>query len=334
MSGQANDTMGAPGPLVFPLPTESADSFGALLIGTFLGVMLYGMAMHQLYRYNHLYPKDGLWLKALVYTTMALETAHVVLTMHLCYVYIVTDFLEPALKLFSIESGKLLPLFSGLIIFVSQLFFAVRVYTIGPQYQVFTLMTILLLAAELGFFIVATFFIFTASNFEAFHQQHVWLISAGTGIAMGTDLLLTALLAYGLHFSRAMRRSIDGTKALDIIIAYGINTGLLSSIFAIAAFVVVFPFEDYLVPTCMFILSTRLYANTLLGALNTRPSKMLRGVVGVSEARLFGRTTDVTQATGTAVDSLRMNPSYAGSLPSTVIRFKSMEGPVTSTDGL
>ncbi len=31
-----------------------------------LCLRLYGMAMHQLYRYNHLYPKDGLWLKALV----------------------------------------------------------------------------------------------------------------------------------------------------------------------------------------------------------------------------------------------------------------------------
>ncbi len=49
---------------------------------------------------------------------------------------------------------------------------------------------------------------------------------------------------------------------------------------------------------------------------------MLRGVVGVSEARLFGRTTDVTQATGTAVDSLRVRllivvwHSYRASLTS------------------
>ncbi|TFK91286.1 hypothetical protein K466DRAFT_660204 [Polyporus arcularius HHB13444] len=331
MSAQANDTSGPPGLPVFPLPAEPAGSFGALLIGTFLGVMLYGMAMHQLYRYSHLYPKDGLWLKALVYATMALETAHTILSMHLCYVYVVTDFLDPAAKVFSISSGKLLPLFSGLVIFVSQLFFATRVYTIGPQYQVYSFITILLLATELGFFIAATVFIFTAPAFETFREGHAFLISTGTGIAMGTNLLLTGLLGYALYSSRAMHRSIDGTRAIDTMIAYGINTGLLSSVFAVAAFVVIFAFNDYLVPACMLILSTRLYASTLLGALNSRPSKVPRGVVGVSEPRLFGRTSGMTQAS-TAVDSLRMTPSLVGSQPTTVIRFKSTVGPVTSHD--
>ncbi|KAH9895559.1 hypothetical protein C8Q73DRAFT_611340, partial [Cubamyces lactineus] len=42
------------------------NTYGALLLGTSFGLMLYGLTIHQTFRYTRLYPKDKLWLKILV----------------------------------------------------------------------------------------------------------------------------------------------------------------------------------------------------------------------------------------------------------------------------
>uniref|UniRef100_A0A5K1JV17 Tox1 n=1 Tax=Ganoderma boninense TaxID=34458 RepID=A0A5K1JV17_9APHY len=76
-----------------PGPAPPLDStFGAVLIGTFLGLMLYGLVVHQTYRYFSLYPRDSGWIKALVVSTLLFETAHIVLSTHICYYYLVTNY--------------------------------------------------------------------------------------------------------------------------------------------------------------------------------------------------------------------------------------------------
>ncbi|KAM5534311.1 hypothetical protein V8D89_012039 [Ganoderma adspersum] len=60
------------------------ETFGAVLIGTFFSLMLYGITLHQTFRYHALYPSDRPLLKFAVYSTVILETAHMVLSCHTC----------------------------------------------------------------------------------------------------------------------------------------------------------------------------------------------------------------------------------------------------------
>ncbi|KAJ2997867.1 hypothetical protein NUW54_g7086 [Trametes sanguinea] len=72
------------------------DTFGALLIGTYVGVIIYGLNLYQTARYFKAFPHDHLYLKVLVAVVLVLETWHTVLCMHMCYHYLVTNYFNPA----------------------------------------------------------------------------------------------------------------------------------------------------------------------------------------------------------------------------------------------
>ncbi|KAI0682313.1 hypothetical protein C8T65DRAFT_750653 [Cerioporus squamosus] len=125
-------------PLILQIPALD-NTFGAVLLGTFLSLMLYGMTLHQSYRYYRLYPNDKAWLRGVVSLTIVLETIHMVLACHVCYYYLVTNYFKPTALLFGSWSIKLLLICSGCIIIVAQSFFARRVFLVGPQYRLLVL---------------------------------------------------------------------------------------------------------------------------------------------------------------------------------------------------
>ncbi|OJT15861.1 hypothetical protein TRAPUB_1513 [Trametes pubescens] len=73
--GNTTSTEAPPDPLAL-LPKVPAldNTFGAVLLGTFVGLILYGLTLHQSYRYLRLYPNDSRALKCLVaFVVYALE---------------------------------------------------------------------------------------------------------------------------------------------------------------------------------------------------------------------------------------------------------------------
>ncbi|KAI0364307.1 hypothetical protein BV20DRAFT_1029923 [Pilatotrama ljubarskyi] len=74
--------------VLYPLPPVPAldNTFGAVLLGTCFGLILYGLTAHQAYRYFRLYPTDVPVLKALVTVLVSLETLHTALCIHMWYV--------------------------------------------------------------------------------------------------------------------------------------------------------------------------------------------------------------------------------------------------------
>ncbi|KAI0369260.1 hypothetical protein BV20DRAFT_1053325 [Pilatotrama ljubarskyi] len=64
-----------------PIPASPNlnNTYGALLIGSCLGFMLYGLTVHQAYRYHKMYPSDIPLLKGLVLVILVLETFHTTL---------------------------------------------------------------------------------------------------------------------------------------------------------------------------------------------------------------------------------------------------------------
>ncbi|TBU39146.1 hypothetical protein BD309DRAFT_872910 [Dichomitus squalens] len=96
----------------FPLPALD-NTYGALLLGTFIGLMLYGLTVHQTYRYFRLYPTDILILVYLViYPTS--------------YYHLVSNYFNPIALLKG--HWYIITSTSGLSIFVCQAFYARRVW--------------------------------------------------------------------------------------------------------------------------------------------------------------------------------------------------------------
>ncbi|KAH9933621.1 uncharacterized protein BXZ73DRAFT_77240 [Epithele typhae] len=76
------------------------DTFGSLLIATFISLVLYGIGMHQTFRYFQEYRKDRRILQMFVGLLISpqnsvADTFHTLICCHVCYYYLVVDYFNP-----------------------------------------------------------------------------------------------------------------------------------------------------------------------------------------------------------------------------------------------
>ncbi|OJT13897.1 hypothetical protein TRAPUB_9566 [Trametes pubescens] len=145
-------TSADPLPVLLAVPALD-NTFGAVLIGTCIGLIFYGLTAHQTYRYFRLYPNDVSILKVLVTVLMSLETFHTTLCVHMCYYYLTTNYFNPVSLLSGVWSLRLIPVVTGTVIFVCHSFYACRVYLFGGLYRPLVPAVILLMFGELSFVI-------------------------------------------------------------------------------------------------------------------------------------------------------------------------------------
>ncbi|KAJ8487652.1 hypothetical protein ONZ51_g4031 [Trametes cubensis] len=211
-----------------PKPPALDNTYGALLLGTVFGTMsqhllantinvieflvirLYGLMVHQTYRYYRLYPKDRFWIKSLVSGIALFETLHTTL----CIVAVYS------------QSLKLLASAAGPTIVLCQCFYVYRVYRLGSHYGYKLLVSIPIacMVCEVAFIVATTVEAFRLSltQFPPFG----WLASAAFGCAALAELFLTGTLIIVLLRTRTGFKKTDST--IEVMIIYAINTGLLT----------------------------------------------------------------------------------------------------------
>ncbi|KAI0353785.1 hypothetical protein OH77DRAFT_1427086 [Trametes cingulata] len=280
---------------LLPKPPSLDDTFGAFLIATFLGLIMYGLTLHQSYRYYRLFPRDALVLRLFVNLTVILETVHIVLCMHVCYYYLVTSYFKPFVLLDGVWSIRILPVSTVLIILVSESFFARRVYLIGGQYRAIVVFVPVLMLAILGFATAATVEAFIRPTFADF-EKVTWLTSAGFGVAVLVDFLLTGALIVVLQKSRTGFKRTD--SLIDLLIIYAINTGLLTGIFSVLSFIFAITSPSKLIYSAFNIIAAKSYANSLLAVLNSRKGLMDKAQEDCFGSDTLGLSASVLKRTG------------------------------------
>ncbi|KAM5544700.1 hypothetical protein V8D89_001598 [Ganoderma adspersum] len=261
-------TAGPGSPLALAIPALD-NTYGAIMLGTFGGLMMYGLTMHQGYRYMHLpyYKRDATYIKAMVALVLLIETIHSVLSMHACYFYFATNYFHPEVLFHGSWSINLLPVSTGLVIAVSQSFFARRLFKINPRYAPIVAFVVLLLLGELGFTIAATVEAFVQPDLLHF-QNFSWMISTALGMVIAADGILTVLLTIVLHRSRTGFKSTD--SMINVLIMYTINTGLLTGTISTISFFMAVFYPHTLIDDGLNLFAAKLYANSLLAVLNSR----------------------------------------------------------------
>ncbi|EIW57759.1 uncharacterized protein TRAVEDRAFT_48789 [Trametes versicolor FP-101664 SS1] len=209
----------------------------------------------------------GAFLVGTLVGLMTLETFHTVACAHVCYFYLVTSYPNPKALSLGVWSIDIAVGLTGMIVVLSQSFFARRVYLVGPSFRFLVLVAVVLLVGELGFFVAATTEAFVIPELFRF-QRVTWLISTGTVMAVVADGLLTSVLV------TVLRRSNTGMKRtdtiVDLLILYTVSTGLLTSVVDFSSFIFSLVSTNTLIYSAFGIVATKLYANSLLAALNSR----------------------------------------------------------------
>ncbi|KAI9059825.1 hypothetical protein FKP32DRAFT_1679517 [Trametes sanguinea] len=119
-------SLATPGQLLAP-------SIGAIMLGTFTSLVLYGISAHQFFQYMRQFPKDSLIIKSLAISVMILNTLHSIAPMHSCYYYLVTNYAQPVVLLSGVWSLNILTTLGALLVLTSECFFAARVFLMGSM---------------------------------------------------------------------------------------------------------------------------------------------------------------------------------------------------------
>ncbi|KAI0326501.1 hypothetical protein GY45DRAFT_101640 [Cubamyces sp. BRFM 1775] len=255
-------------------PPPLDNSYGALLLGTCFGMMLYGLTIHQVYRYVRLYPKDRFWIKCMVAAILVLETVHSILCIVAVYYHLVTHFFDTVSLTAGHWSTRLtvqtLGLVMGLTIILCQCFYVFRVYHLGPHkvYRFLVLVAVICMICELAFFVATTVEVFHLALDE--FPAYSWLVSTGFGCAALAELFLTGTLVVVLWCSRTGSKRTD--TIIEILIIYSVNTGLLTSIFDLLSFIFALILPGNLIYVAVGSVAVKLYANSVLAVLNSRRS--------------------------------------------------------------
>ncbi|OSD03109.1 hypothetical protein PYCCODRAFT_1434989 [Trametes coccinea BRFM310] len=246
------------------------NTYGALLLGTFVGLILYGLVIHQSFRYFHKFPNDRRSLKQFVGIMLAFETFHSALAVHWCYTSLVTNYSHPEALLLTTWSMNMFPALTGLAIFVSQCFYAYRVLLIGAKYRILVAVAILLSLVTLGCATANTALSFNSITVIEDIQRVKWIDSFGFIMAIISDTLTTGVLVFNLHQRRTGIRQTD--HLIDRLIMYCLNTGLLIGVTNTILCVIGFFQTEALLFAGLVCAATKLYSNSVLAVLNSRRS--------------------------------------------------------------
>ncbi|KAI0709646.1 hypothetical protein C8T65DRAFT_739826 [Cerioporus squamosus] len=283
-------------PVVGPVPPLD-NTLGAWLIGTFIGLLLQGVAYHQTSRYFCLYPHDPRYLKLWVVLITLVETVNAVLSMHTCYYYLVTNYFSATPLLAPVWSLKFLPVPGAAATVITQFFFARRIYRIDTRFRPIAVFAGSLVVAAAGCYIAMTGVGWYAPNTEKF-VQHSLLPSVGAGMLLIGDGLLTSTL---IIFLRRNRTGVTRTDSmLDTIVMYTVSSGLIICIANTLTLTFTIAFPDDLIYAAMSLVLAKLYSNSFLVSLNARQSLINRGVImeGSSQFGLSFKLSVVRQTPG------------------------------------
>ncbi|KAI9060739.1 hypothetical protein FKP32DRAFT_1678690 [Trametes sanguinea] len=247
-----------------------SSTLGAIYVGVVIGTMLYGLTVHQGYRYYKLYPKDRLFLKIMVSAIFLVETLHTVLWIYIGYHYLVAEAFNLAGTLDCHWTIRATFIVTSIAVGLCQTFYCLRIFLFGPRYRWLLTPAVLSMTAGAVFGIIAGVkaFVFVHEITEL--HRISWTVSAAYGCAVSSDVILTSALVYVLYKSRSESRRSN--NMLDILIIYAINTGLLTSVVSVLAFVFALVVPGNLIYASVSIVGAKLYANSVLALLNSRKS--------------------------------------------------------------
>ncbi|KAF7290103.1 hypothetical protein HMN09_01315500 [Mycena chlorophos] len=257
---------------------KPGSTIGALLVGTLVSYVLFGITTVQCYMYYGRFPDDRIGLKSLVGFVWVIELAHSAVIGAAVYFYAVTNYGNPLSLL-----GKMpVPLglsvvLSGGITSIVQAFFAYRIWTLASNRFV-RIIPVVLWASGLVYFVASfagTVLAIEATSIPVFIEKYGWLLLAPWIMNLINDNSITISLVILLLYTRNTGFS-KTTALVDQLIKWTIETGMITSIFSILNLVFYQTQTDNFIWIGIQFVKARLFANSLLASLNSR--KTLRAM--------------------------------------------------------
>ncbi|KAF9499092.1 hypothetical protein BDN71DRAFT_1503467 [Pleurotus eryngii] len=258
------------------------NSMGAAFIGCVLASALYGVSTIQTFYYYNNYSRDPIHIRALVLAVWIFDTTHQALISHTVYHYVVSNYFNPPALMNMVWSILVEVLFNGFIGFIVQGYLTYRIWRLSNK-KIWVICLIgPFVLAELVCSVVFTIMGLQMKTFTDLAELKGLSMTVNIIAAVG-DLFISICLVYMLYHRRTGFKRTN--TVISRLIIFTINTGSLTTLFAIASLVSILVWDDTLIYVTFFFCIGRLYANTFLATLNAR--SILRSVGQEDDVNTF-----------------------------------------------
>jgi len=245
------------------------NSMGAALIGIIVSAGLWGIICSQTWYYFTNFSGDSVWTKLMVAGLFLLNTAHQAFISNFIYIYLITWYgegthLTAVLTSFVVE----VPI-TAVVVFVSQTFMILRISGLSRMNP--AVIGVLLFQAIAAFVVLSIYTneIAHASSLQDVSKLTV-LARVHNSICASCDLSISLAIIW--YLQGAKTGFSQSNNVLSRLIIFTINTGLLTSIFAICAVITNIVYPNTLIFLFFFLNIGRLHTNVTLATLNIRKS--------------------------------------------------------------
>ncbi|KAJ7587501.1 hypothetical protein C8J56DRAFT_1081771 [Mycena floridula] len=250
-------------------------SIGVMAIGVLFSAMLFGITVLQLWMYlfGPASSTDRQYLKSLAVFVGLLDFAHLALVSHTVYHYAIVNFNNPAALGDVVWSSVIEAIPTAITTFIVQGFYAYRIWNLGNKiwgaktsYGVTGLVT-LIISATFACGITWVVKAIQCSTFVELKQISPITISINALSAGGDVYIVVAMISLLSGAKTGFKKS---NKMVNRLMAFAVETGIITTCFAIASLVAVVVSPDSLIYSFFYFCIGRLYTNCLLAALNAR----------------------------------------------------------------
>ncbi|KAK0477641.1 hypothetical protein IW261DRAFT_1608969 [Armillaria novae-zelandiae] len=258
-------------------PSELYKLTGPLLIGCFLSLVLYGILCDQVYIYYISFPKDNLTPKMIVYLLWVTETAQTAATIYytfdtFCYKFGNLGGLDDvAATWFTI------PIMSGLVGCIAQLFYAWRMYQFSKKAR--------WLCITLSVIAFIQFSAAICCGIQVRNSGHYSNLQNSSGVKVTAIIWLGGSVlcdtAIALCMTYLLCRAQTGLKSTQVLLSrlmrLSIETGTVTAVFAILDMILYLTSQNnnyYTVPANCLV---KVYSNAVLAVCNSRMTGRIRG---------------------------------------------------------
>ncbi|KAK0444993.1 uncharacterized protein EV420DRAFT_1768101 [Desarmillaria tabescens] len=258
-------------------PSDVYRIAGPLLIGCFLNCTLYGVLCNQVYIYYISFPKDRLVSKIVVYVLWLTETVQTIIN------------IADTFKVFCYDFGNLselddvhlswfsVPILSGFVGCVSQLFYAWRMYKFSKKAR--------WMSVTLSMIAFIQFAAAIACGIEGRRYDHYSDLRMDPKDRMDTMIWLggSALCdtAIALCMTYLLSRAHTGFKSTRILLSrlirLTIETGTVTATLAVIDIALFQAYPNHTYHTVPAICLVKVYSNTVLAVCNSRMTRRIRG---------------------------------------------------------
>ncbi|EMD41628.1 hypothetical protein CERSUDRAFT_120642 [Gelatoporia subvermispora B] len=235
---------------------------GPVMLGTVLSSIFFGITFLQTYQYYDQYWDDPLGLRIFVAVLGILDAAQLVTLVYTNWWYLIANYGHPIPGI--VASLQIELITTTTITSLVQCFFAKRLWVLNRKHTPVVIFVIMLSIAQWG---LALSYMIKGTHLETL-VSITRLSAASIACGATADLLISISLCHFFYRNRTGVKSTD--KVLHVLIIYAINTGLLTTLFAICTVTLEVSLLGTQWDTIPYFSLSKCYVNSVLATLNAR----------------------------------------------------------------